>query len=101
MAPHLDAARAIERAHAAELYRAARSAVIEEDQSANAARILEQVADGSAGVGGTSKGSRCGCCGSPVGKRDIKNLCDNCRQRDWEVVARAKLSDDEIYPENK
>lgn len=89
--PHLDVARAAERAHAAELSRQAR---IEADRSANSRGIREQIEDGSAGVGG-SHSSNCPRCGSPFGG---PNICGDCRERDWEDKQREKLSPEEIYP---
>lgn len=96
MAPHLDPATIVERAHAAEL---ARQAKIEADRQANAARIREQLADGSAGIGGTLKSVHCGVCGSPFGDRSRKrNACIDCRRADWEDWAREKLGPDELDP---
>lgn len=96
--PHLDKHERIERAHAAELARQARATA---DREANAARIREQIADGSAGVGGKPKSVHCGVCGSPFGDRTKeRNACTDCQRRDWEDWARSKLGDDELYPES-
>lgn len=96
--PHLDKAELVERAHAAELARQARATA---DREANAARIREQIEDGSAGVGGKPKSVHCGICGSPFGDRTKeRNACAECQQRDWEDWAREKLGPEEIYPES-
>lgn len=97
MAPHLDTATAIERAFAATMAREAR---IEADRQANADRIREQLADGTAGVGGKPKSVHCGVCGSPFGDRTKpRNTCTDCQRADWEDWARSKLGDDELHPE--
>jgi hypothetical protein len=93
--PHLDKHERIERAHAAELSASAR------DREANAARIRESIADGSAGVGGKPKSVHCGVCGSPFGDRTKdRNACADCQRRDWEDWARSKLGPEELHPEH-
>lgn len=97
MAPHLDTAELVERAHAAELARQARATA---DREANTARIREQIEDGSAGVGGKPKSVHCGVCGSPFGDRTKeRNACAECQHSDWEDWARDKLGPEELYPE--
>jgi hypothetical protein len=71
--PHLDEHECLVRDHAAELSREARQ---------------------------VPKGIHCKRCGSPFGKRDKENLCDDCRRYDFEQWAREKLSPEEIYPEH-
>lgn len=96
--PHLDKHERVVRAHAAEL---SREAKIEADRQSNADRIREQIADGSAGVGGKPKSVHCGICGSPFGDRTkARNACAECQHRDWEDWAREKLGPEEIYPED-
>lgn len=97
MAPHLDKARRVTRAHVAELSAAAR------DREANAASIRAAIEDGSAGVGGKPKSVHCGICGSPFGDRTKpRNACADCRRKAKQVPSglRDKLSPEELYPEH-
>lgn len=98
MAPHLDPAERIVRAHAAELSRQARAIA---DCEANAASIRESIEDGSAGIGRPPKSVHCGMCGSPFGDRTReRNACIECQRRDWEDWARSKLGPEELRPEH-
>jgi hypothetical protein len=100
MTPHLDTATVAERAYAAELARKAR---ITADREANAARIRERIADGSAGTGGKPKSVHCGVCGSPWGRRDKpRNACMECESYDKLVPPglRDKMSPEELHPDH-
>lgn len=97
MAPHLDPADIVTRQYAAEQSAAAR------DREANAARIREQLADGTAGVGGAPKSVHCGICGSPFGDRTKdRNACADCRREAKQVPPglRDKMSPEELYPDH-
>lgn len=98
MAPHLDPAERIVRAHAAELSREARALA---DREANVANIRGNIEDGSAGIGRPPKGVHCGVCGAPFGDRTKdRNACTDCQHRDWEDWARSKLGPEELHPED-
>lgn len=101
--PHLDLGRLAERLEARQIAHEKRIAAREADRTANAARIHEQLADGSSGIGGTHKSVHCGICGSPFGdRRERRNACTDCRRmaKQDPPGLRDKMSPEELYPES-